>query len=63
MFIEPTIGKVIRTRIKEISVIQPQHRKGQTIGMDVGERVVAARLGEKDKRQGRRRAGGRCSSP
>jgi len=45
-----TIGKVIRTRIKEISVISRNTQGVKLMGMDVGERVVgAARLGEKDE--------------
>jgi len=44
------IGKVIRTRIKEISVISRNTQGVKLIGVDVGERVVgAARLGEKDE--------------
>jgi DNA gyrase subunit A len=44
-----TIGKVIRTRIREISVISRNTQGVKLMGMDVGERVVgAARLGEKD---------------
>jgi DNA gyrase subunit A len=47
-----TIGKVIRTRIKEISVISRNTQGVKLIGVDAdaGERVVgAARLGEKDE--------------
>ncbi len=45
-----TIGKVIRTRISEISVISRNTQGVKLMGMDVGERVVgAARLGEKDE--------------
>jgi DNA gyrase subunit A len=45
-----TIGKVIRTRIKEISVISRNTQGVKLMGMDAGERVVgAARLGEKDE--------------
>jgi DNA gyrase subunit A len=45
-----TIGKVIRTRIREISVISRNTQGVRLMGMDVGERVVgAARLGEKDE--------------
>jgi len=44
------IGKVIRTRIKEISVISRNTQGVKLIGVDAGERVVgAARLGEKDE--------------
>jgi DNA gyrase subunit A len=44
------IGKVIRTRIREISVISRNTQGVKLMGMDVGERVVgAARLGEKDE--------------
>jgi DNA gyrase subunit A len=47
-----TIGKVIRTRIKELSVISRNTQGVKLIGVDAdaGERVVgAARLGEKDE--------------
>jgi len=45
-----TIGKIIRTRIREISVISRNTQGVKLMGMDVGERVVgAARLGEKDE--------------
>jgi DNA gyrase subunit A len=45
-----SIGKVIRTRIKEISVISRNTQGVKLIGVDAGERVVgAARLGEKDE--------------
>ncbi|MCU0590329.1 MAG: DNA gyrase subunit A [Desulfobacterales bacterium] len=45
-----TIGKVIRTRIKEISVISRNTQGVKLMGMDAGERIVgAARLGEKDE--------------
>jgi DNA gyrase subunit A len=47
-----TIGKVIRTRIKEISVISRNTQGVRLIGVDAdsGDRVVgAARLGEKDE--------------
>jgi DNA gyrase subunit A len=44
------IGKVIRTRIKEISVISRNTQGVKLIGVDAGERVVgAARLAEKDE--------------
>ncbi len=45
-----SIGKVIRTRIKEISVISRNTQGVKLIGVDAGERVVgAARLGEKEE--------------
>ncbi len=45
-----TIGKIIRTQIREISVISRNTQGVKLMGMDVGERVVgAARLGEKDE--------------
>jgi DNA gyrase subunit A len=47
-----TIGKVIRTRIREISVISRNTQGVKLIGVDAeaGERVIgAARLGEKDE--------------
>ncbi len=45
-----SIGKVIRTRIKEISVISRNTQGVKLIGVDAGERVVgAARLAEKDE--------------
>jgi DNA gyrase subunit A len=44
------IGKVIRTRIKEISIISRNTQGVKLIGVDAGERVVgAARLAEKDE--------------
>jgi DNA gyrase subunit A len=45
-----TIGKVIRTQIKELSVISRNTQGVKLIGVDAGERVVgAARLGEKEE--------------
>jgi len=45
-----TIGKIIRTQIREISVISRNTQGVKLMGMDIGERVVgAARLGEKDE--------------
>ncbi len=45
-----TIGKVIRTSIREISVISRNTQGVTLIGVDPGERVVgAARLGERDE--------------
>jgi len=45
-----TIGKIIRTQIREISVISRNTQGVKLMGMDVGERVVgAARLAEKDE--------------
>jgi DNA gyrase subunit A len=50
VMIMTNIGKVIRTRIKEISVISRNTQGVKLIGVDAGERVVgAARLGEKDE--------------
>jgi DNA gyrase subunit A len=50
VMIMTNIGKVIRTRIQEISVISRNTQGVKLIGVDVGERVVgAARLGEKDE--------------
>ena len=44
------IGKVIRTRIREISIISRNTQGVKLIGVDVGERVVgAARLAETDE--------------
>jgi DNA gyrase subunit A len=44
------IGKVIRTRIREISIISRNTQGVKLIGVDAGERVVgAARLAEKDE--------------
>jgi len=54
VMIMTTIGKVIRTRIKEISVISRNTQGVRLIGVDAdaGERVVgAARLGEKDEEE------------
>jgi DNA gyrase subunit A len=43
-------GKVIRTRISEISIISRNTQGVKLMGMEVGERVVgAARLGERDE--------------
>ena len=50
VMIMTNIGKVIRTRIQEISIISRNTQGVKLIGVDVGERVVgAARLGEKDE--------------
>jgi DNA gyrase subunit A len=56
-----SIGKVIRTSIREISVISRNTQGVKLIGVDTGERVVgAARLGEKDEeeRPGEEEGGG-----
>jgi DNA gyrase subunit A len=50
VMIMTNIGKVIRTRIQEISVISRNTQGVKLIGVDAGERVMgAARLAEKDE--------------
>jgi len=50
VMIMTNIGKIIRTRIQEISVISRNTQGVKLIGVDAGERVMgAARLAEKDE--------------